>query len=282
MTPIFTKIVTSLVDRITVVFDAEVADFAVETPAGCHAILRAAPAESRSEVPPMPSSSRFITPSLVLVTVILSAVGCGASTKVQMPSPAERVLLNDEFNQYNPQWRTVRGQWAVQAGSAVQVRDDAREQNTIMYFDPLITADAEVATAVKMSATLPQFPTASDAELIEARRRIAGAGLVFRYQDENNYYMFRLAGEDGVVLGKMVDGKWQDIANPRAADFGGTSIKMDTEYTLRVRTEGRRIQCWINGRAVANLEDASFSTGKVGLVTFRTRAAFSSIRVVER
>lgn len=224
--------------------------------------------------------TRFVTPCLALVTAVLSAVGCKAS-QPQLPT-SEHVLLADDFNQYNPQWRTVRGQWAVQDGSAIQVRDDAREQNAIMYFDPLIVADAEVATAVKMSATLPQFPTPEDGARINELRRIAGAGLVFRYQDENNFYMFRLAGEDGAVLGKMVDGQWQDIVNPRAADFGGALIKMDTEYALRVRVQGRRIECWINGRAVANLEDSSFSTGRVGLVTFRTRAAFSSIRVVER
>jgi hypothetical protein len=280
MTPLFNKFVATLSTRFAPMFDDGTAGLPAETAAGCHAILPPAFSTSRLKRLPMTSPTRLIAQSLVLLTTFVLPVACGAQ-KVEMPS-AERVLLNDEFNQYNPQWRTVRGQWAVQDGAAVQVRDDAREQNTIMFFDPLITADAEIATAVRMSATLPQFPTAGDAELLEARRRIAGAGLVFRYQDENNFYMFRLAGEEGAVLGKMVDGQWQDIVNPRAADFGGTLIKMDTEYTLRVRAQGRRIQCWVNGRAVANLEDGSFSTGRVGLVTFRTRAAFSSIRVVER
>jgi hypothetical protein len=94
--------------------------------------------------------------------------------------------------------------------------------------------------------------------------------------------MFRLAGEEGAVLGKMVDGQWQDLANPRAADFLSSLIRMDTPYSLRVRAQGRRIQTWVNDRAVASLEDGSFTTGRVGLITFRTQAAFASIKVVER
>jgi hypothetical protein len=225
---------------------------------------------------------------LVSLLSISSAVAC-ASAQARPPAPpapppasAEKVLLSDSFDQYSPQWRQVRGQWGVQGGMAMQARDDSREMNTIMFFEPLTIADAEIATSARMTARLPQFPTAADAELIEARRSIAGAGLVFRYQDENNFYMFRLAGEEGAVLGKMQDGQWRDLANPRAADFGGSRIQMDTPYEIRVRVQGQRIQCWVNNRAVANLEDATFSTGRVGLVTFRTQAAFDYIRVVER
>jgi hypothetical protein len=229
-------------------------------------------------------SSRVVTAMMLAVF----AAGCGAATApppaLPAPPPAsqDKVLLHDDFDQQNPQWRQVRGQWAVQGGHAVQVRDDARELNTIMFYDPLSIADAEMTSVVSMQARLPQFQTAGDAELIEVRRRIAGAGLVFRYQNENNFYMFRLAGEDGAVLGKMQDGQWTDLINPRAADFSGSLIKVDTPYRLRVRTQGRRIQCWINDRAIANLEDSSFSTGRVGLVTFRTQASFDSIHVIEK
>jgi len=227
----------------------------------------------------------------VQVPVVVAMVGIVACASTSTPPPAppaapvsqDKVLLDDEFSEYRAQWRQVRGQWAVQNGQVVQTRDDPREQNTIMFYDPLTIADAEVTTGVTMLARLPQFQTPDDKELLETRRRIAGAGLVFRYQDENNYYMFRLAGEEGAVLGKMQDGQWTDLANPRAADFAsGSRIRVDTEYTLRVRTQGRRIQTWVNNRAVANLEDGTFSTGRVGLAAFRTQAAFSSIRVVER
>jgi hypothetical protein len=198
------------------------------------------------------------------------------------PGNQEKVLFSDNFQDYNPRWRQVRGQWAVVGGRLVQTRDDARELNTVMFYDPLTVADAEITTETTMLADLPQFLTAEDQELLRVKRQVAGAGIVFRYQDENNFYLFRLAGEDGVVLGKVVKGEWNELANPRAVDFAGVLLKMDTPYALRVRVQGNRIQCWVADKAVANLEDTSFSTGRIGLSTFRSKAAFTTIRVVER
>src|SRR6185436_20135942 len=144
--------------------------------------------------------------------------------------------------------------------------------NTVLFYDPLTVSDAEITADAAMLSDMPQFPIADDAELLRTRRQVGGAGIVFRYQDENNFYLFRLAGEDGVVLGKVVDGAWYELANPRAADFAGMRLRTDVAYRLRVRVVGNRIQCWIGDKAVANLEDGSLTTGHVGLTTFRSRA----------
>jgi hypothetical protein len=222
-----------------------------------------------------------------IVGASVAASGCASARTVPAaaPSIAARIaspLFSDDFATHNPRWRQVRGQWSVLGGSLLQIRDDVRELNTIMYYDPLTIADAEITAETTMIADLPQFLTAADEELLNVKRRIAGAGIAFRYQDENNFYLFRTAGEEGVVLGKVVNGEWAELANPRAADFAGARLKMDTPYMLRVRVSGRRIQCWIGDRAVANLEDDSFSTGRIGLTTFRSKASFSFVRVVER
>ncbi len=227
-------------------------------------------------------------PMVFAVLLSLPVTACAAHRMPAAPMPPapptsrERVLLADNFQQYNPRYRQVRGQWALLGGKLVQTRDDARELNTVMFYDPLTVADAEITADVTMLVDMPQFQSPDDLDLVNSKRRIAGAGLVFRYQDENNFYLFRTAGEDGVVLGKVVNGVWSELANPRAADFAGTLLKMDTPYTLRVRVVGNRIQCWIADKAVANLEDAALSTGRVGLATFRSRAAFQELRVIEK
>jgi hypothetical protein len=151
-----------------------------------------------------------------------------------------------------------------------------------MYFDPLNVGDAEITTEVSIIHDMPQILTAGDEELLATKRRVAGAGLVFRYQDENNFYLFRTAGEEGVVLGKVIDGQWYELANPRAVDFAGLLLKSDTPYRLRVRVVGSRIQAWIGDRAVVNVQDDSLGTGRIGLATFRSKASFTALRVVER
>jgi len=226
---------------------------------------------------------------LTLVALVAASLtGCASSSNsvglrpVVVPVSSERVLLSEDFDTYNPQWRQVRGQWALVGGNLLQARDDARELNSMMFFDPLTVADADITTEVSVINDMPQIITAGDNELLTSKRRVAGAGLVFRYQDENNFYLFRTAGEEGVVLGKVIDGQWHELANPRAADFSGLMLKAQTPYKLRVRVVGNRIQAWIGDRAVVNVEDSSLGTGRVGLATFRAKAAFTSLRVVER
>lgn len=197
-------------------------------------------------------------------------------------APPMRILLEDHFQTYNPQWRQVRGQWAVGNGALLQARDDARELNTVMFYDPLTVADAEVITDLSVISDVPQFLTAGDDDLLASKRRIAGAGVIFRYQDQNNFYLFRTAGEEGVVLGKVINGEWHELANPRAMDFAGMLLRTETPYKLRVRVVGDRIQCWIGEKAVVNILDSSLGTGRVGLATFRSKAAFTSLRVIER
>lgn len=234
----------------------------------------------------------------VAALVMLGLQGCrsgGPPVPPQPPAPppaGPRVLFGDDFQEYRPWWRSVRGNWQRQqlpgpngqgaVWRLAQSLDDPKQQNAIYFVEPQTFSDVEIVTQLILTAALPQFQTAEDQELLRTRRLFAGAGLVFRYQDENNFYMFRLAGEEGAVLGKMVDGKWQDLANPRTASFfSGGRIAVNTPYTLRVRLSGDWIRCWINDNAAANLRDQSFSTGRLGLVTFRTTALFAGIRVTE-
>jgi hypothetical protein len=223
-----------------------------------------------------------------LAAVPMTAFAAGAAksdtrtTIVTVPVSSERVLLADSFDNYDPHWRQVRGQWALVNGNLLQARDDARELNAMMFNDSVNVADAEITTEVSILQDLPQIIVASDSDLLNTKRRVAGAGLVFRYQDERNFYMFRTAGEEGVVLGKVVDGAWQELANPRALDFAGVLLKSDTHYRLRVRVVGNRIQAWVGDKAVANVVDDSLGTGRVGLATFRSKAAFAALRIIER
>jgi hypothetical protein len=219
------------------------------------------------------------------ITLTACATGSNSSTGqriVTVPVSSERVLLSESFDSYSPHWRQVRGQWALVDGNLLQARDDARELNSVMFYDPLNVADAEITTEVSIIPDMPQILTSGDQDLLTTKRRVAGAGLVFRYQDENNFYLFRTAGEEGVVLGKVIDGQWFELANPRAADFAGLLLKSDTPYELRVRVAGNRIQAWIGDRAVVNVHDDALGTGRVGLATFRSKASFTALRVVER
>jgi 3-keto-disaccharide hydrolase len=97
------------------------------------------------------------------------------------------------------------------------------------------------------------------------------AGLVWRYRDENNYYVVRAnALEGNVVLYKTQNGKRSslDIVGRK----GGYGVKADVPKqswsTLRVEFSGSRFTVSLNGKQLFEVEEVTFSdAGKVGLWT---------------
>ncbi|HYV67282.1 MAG TPA: hypothetical protein VE964_13650 [Myxococcales bacterium] len=88
-------------------------------------------------------------------------------------------------------------------------------------------------------------------------------GLVFRYRDENNYYVTRAnALEDNVRLYHVVNG--------RRRQFAGWNGKVagQTWHTLAVEARGNRFRVEYDGKAVIDASDDTFrEAGKVGLWT---------------
>ncbi|MFL5291274.1 MAG: family 16 glycoside hydrolase [Myxococcales bacterium] len=88
-------------------------------------------------------------------------------------------------------------------------------------------------------------------------------GLVFRYQDENNYYVARAnALEDNVRLYHVVRGK--------RGQFAGWNGKVAGQawHALAVEARGNRFQVFFDGKAVIDAKDDTFQdAGKVGVWT---------------
>lgn len=91
-----------------------------------------------------------------------------------------------------------------------------------------------------------------------------GGGIVWRYQDEKNYYVARYNPlEDNYRLYHVVDGK--------RTQFGGKEklvAKAGEWHTLTVKMVGGAITCSLNGKVEIEAKDATFTkAGKVGLWT---------------
>ena len=88
-------------------------------------------------------------------------------------------------------------------------------------------------------------------------------GLLFRYQDENNYYVTRAnALEGNVRLYKVVNGNRQQFAG-----WDGP-VTRDVWHELRVEAQGNHFTIFWNGQPVIDAHDTTFSQGgRVGLWT---------------
>jgi len=132
-------------------------------------------------------------------------------------------------------------------------------------------------------ATRSRFPvavltnvTATDVDLSVRFKPISGrvdqaAGLVWRFQSEDNYYIVRAnALEDNVVLYKVQNGKRTDL--PLSGEGRTYGKKVDVPSgawsTLRVVATGPRFEVYFNGNRLYEVEDTTFARGgKVGVWT---------------
>jgi hypothetical protein len=131
--------------------------------------------------------------------------------------------------------------------------------------------------------TRSRFPTAVLADIRSASvdlsvrfRPVSGhvdraAGLVWRYQDENNYYIVRAnALENNVVLYKVQNGRRTDLpVKGEGRTYGKPSKVPSGQWgTLRVVAKGPVFEVYHNGNKLYEVEDTTFAQpGKVGVWT---------------
>lgn len=90
-----------------------------------------------------------------------------------------------------------------------------------------------------------------------------GGGPVWRYQDENNYYVARANPlENNYRVYKVVNGRRRQLES--------ASIKMNSNewYTLKITMQGDVIKCWFDHDLALETTDETFlQEGKIGLWT---------------
>jgi hypothetical protein len=152
------------------------------------------------------------------------------------------------------------GKWIVQAEGTnkylAQVdADRTRSRFPVAVLAGVTTADADLSVRFKaVSGTVDQ-----------------AAGLVWRYQNEDNYYIVRAnALEDNVVLYKVENGKRTDLpVKGEGRTYGKKAEVRGGQWsTLRVVASGPRFEVYFNGTKLYEVEDTTFTqAGKVGVWT---------------
>ena len=88
-------------------------------------------------------------------------------------------------------------------------------------------------------------------------------GVVFRYQDPENTYYFRVSADGRYRLGKRVEGDWVDLVPWTPS---GIISQDPTDNRLWVTCEGNSIAAYVNGQEVASVTDDTFADGYVGVM----------------
>lgn len=91
---------------------------------------------------------------------------------------------------------------------------------------------------------------------------VSGAcALLFRYQDNDNYYYFHVSHNGYYKLGKRLDGQWVNLIEWTASDAVAQG-----DNTLEVECSRSDITVLVNERELATVSDSAFAAGDVGLL----------------
>lgn len=89
------------------------------------------------------------------------------------------------------------------------------------------------------------------------------AGIVFRYQNESNFYVIRVSAlGHNLRFYKFVNGQFVDPTTVNA------NISAGAWHTLTVQSEGNQINCWLDDQLAMPLQTSeTFPSGKIGFWT---------------
>jgi Domain of Unknown Function (DUF1080) len=89
------------------------------------------------------------------------------------------------------------------------------------------------------------------------------AGIVFRFQNESNFYVIRASAlGNNLRFYKVVNGLRGNIIGPEL------NISNNVWHTLVVQCQGNQITCWLDDHlAMPPLNDSTFAAGKIGFWT---------------
>jgi Right handed beta helix region/Domain of Unknown Function (DUF1080) len=165
-------------------------------------------------------------------------------------------LFSDDFTDGSVDgWSMVAGQWSVVDGELVETSDSATHS---------IALGGPDLVDFQLTA---QLRSTDDDDI----------GLVFRFYDNNNFYVAVLNDEkDRIEVRKRTGGEFSTLARVAA----NPSIK-GIPVELGIRVAQARLQVFLNGRTVIEIDVPEVSRGRVGLYARHNKyAAFDNIRML--
>ena len=144
------------------------------------------------------------------------------------------------------------GAWKVLNDQGNRVLAQTSKENRGYHFDVLIENDLTYKD-LEISVKIKGMQGEED----------QGGGPVWRYQDENNYYVARANPlENNYRVYKVVNGKRKQLESAHL------EINSQEWYTLKISMKGNRIRCYFNGELQLETTDNTIqNAGKTGLWT---------------
>ncbi len=197
---------------------------------------------------------KWIVKLFLLLGVILSLTACSIVSGPTTDACNENgALLRDDFSgEQNCGWREYN-----QGGAVVEIAEGTLNISTSQtgqiwwtnagrdFSDMIVTVQARQSSGPNNNAY----------------------GVLCRYQDENNFYIFLISGDGYYAIGKYQTGEQQITYLTPNLDYVFSELINQGVATnlLRVSCIGNELSLSVNGLPLITVQDDSFSGGDVGL-----------------
>jgi len=198
-------------------------------------------------------TSRLLQVSLIFV-LALNAAGCGGKIGNSKPVKTEiksgDILYQDDFSQVPSGWGIWEKSEAVVAYEQGGLRILVNEPN----FDFWTGAGKQFADAV-IEVDVKRLSGPADNDF----------GVICRYQDAKNFYMFLVSSDGYYGIGKIKDDQHSLIGIDQL-QYSDLIQPQQTEHRLRVDCVGDILRLSVDGKQLLEATDSDFVTGDVGVL----------------
>ena len=118
-----------------------------------------------------------------------------------------------------------------------------------------------ISTAWLIGYEVSDFQFIVNCKHISGSKAGSGWGVIFRIEDNQNYYWFRMTEQQFFAVSVQKDGQWHDVVDWRRTD----SIKPNGVNQLEVIAQESHFIFLVNAQVVNEVDDDHFSRGLVGL-----------------
>lgn len=191
----------------------------------------------------------------LIAALLLSVVSCSGSPTIAYTSAApsaKTVSWDFDGSERTPEGAEVfAGEWVVRPEAGAPSRPSALCQVGNAQFPAIVLPSTVYGD---LTATVRFKPISG--------REDQAAGIIFRVQDKDDYYILRANALEGNVNLYRYAGGVRGVIKE-----GAGVVTAGTWHELRAEATGDRLRGFLDGKMVVEASDATFKAGRVGLWT---------------
>ena len=202
-----------------------------------------------------------IAAALTVLAYGAENVNYDAARKGQLPSGWSAPVAHE--------WEVRPDKTAPSGPNVFEASEAGKSEPPLALFDKIVCRDGDLSVKFR----------------IEGSQGGNAAGIVWRYQDPNNYYLLSLSADEGnIVLRRIRNGVPEVISTSggkRAAVGVAENIRAGQWHVVKVRFRGSKVEVFFGNRSIFTADDSGLLTpGKTGLWAKGAKgAAFDDFRI---